>query len=185
MPLTEERQIRTNIDNYISAIITNVDNRFPMSSVNVLDAFSIFNVDQLPPDPESTLFQFYGDKEIDVLKNHFFQSDLQDQEKLLCEWRSFKFELIELRKKWLHFKDQVIANKLKLKYTATEWVLCQVLGQFQEEFIHLVAIAKTALVAPVSNAWPECGGSTIKCIKARSRSQMKNDMLEALMMMKH
>jgi hypothetical protein len=29
------------------------------------------------------------------------------------------------------------------------------LGQFQEEFIHLVAIVKTALVAPVSNAWPE------------------------------
>ena len=87
--------------------------------------------------------------------------------------RSFKFELIELRKKWLHFKDQVIANKLKLKYTATEWVLCQVLGQFQEEFIHVVAIAT------------ERGGSAIKCMKARSRSQMKNDMLEALMMMKH
>ena len=69
-----------------------------------------------------------------------------------------------------------------MKYTATEWVLCQVLGQFQEEFIHLVAIAKTALVAPVSNAWPERGGSAIKRIKARSRSQMKNDMLEALMM---
>jgi hypothetical protein len=103
------------------------------------------------------LFQFYGDKEIDVLKNHSFQSDLQDQEKLLCEWRSFKFELIELRKKWLHFKDQVIANKLKLKYTATEWVLCQVWGQFQEEFIHVVAIAT------------EHGGSAIKRIKARSR----------------
>ena len=85
---------------------------------------SIFNVEQVPPDLESTLFQFYRDKEIDVLKNHFFESDLQDQEKLLCQWRSFKFELIELRKKWLHFKDQVTANKLKLKYTSTEWVLC-------------------------------------------------------------
>jgi hypothetical protein len=65
MSLTEERQIHTNIDNYISAIIIDVDNRFPTSSVNVLDAFSIFNVEQLLPDPESTLFQFYGDKEID------------------------------------------------------------------------------------------------------------------------
>jgi hypothetical protein len=42
-----------------------------------------------------------------------------------------------------------------------------------------MAIAKTALVAPISNAWPERDGSAIK---ARSRSQMKNDMLEALMM---
>ena len=36
------------------------------------------------------LFQFYGDKEIDVLKNHSFQSDLQDQEKLLCERAIFQ-----------------------------------------------------------------------------------------------
>jgi hypothetical protein len=27
--------------------------------------------------------------------------------------------------------------------------------QFWEEFIHLVAISKTGLVAPVSNAWSE------------------------------
>ena len=130
------------------------------------------------------LFQFYGDKEIDVLKNHFFQSDLQDQEKLLCEWRSFKFELIELigRNGFISKTRLSQINWSWSTYTATEWVLCQVLGQLQEEFIHLVAISKTALVAPVSNAWPECGGSTIKCIKARSRSQMKNDMLEALMM---
>ncbi|CAB4039361.1 Hypothetical predicted protein [Paramuricea clavata] len=90
-----------------------------------------------------------------IKKSIFFESDFQDQEKHLREWRSFKFELIELRKKWLHFKDQVIENKLKLKYTAMEWVLCQILDQLQEEFIHFVAIAKTALVAPVSNAWSE------------------------------
>lgn len=52
-----EREIRNNIDKYITAIITNVDSRFPTSSVDVLDAFSIFNVEELPPDPESTLFQ--------------------------------------------------------------------------------------------------------------------------------
>lgn len=114
--------------------------------------------------------------------NHFFGSNLQDQKELRSEWQSFKFHLIQLRKKWLHFKDQVAANKLKLKHTATEWVLRQVLGQFQEEFGHIVAIAKIALVTPVSNAWPERGGSAIKRIKSRSRSQMKNDMLEALMM---
>lgn len=57
MSSTEEREIRNNIDKYITAIITNVDSRFPTSSVDVLDAFSIFNVEELPPDPESTLFQ--------------------------------------------------------------------------------------------------------------------------------
>ena len=182
MSSTEERAIRNNIDKHITAIITNVDSTFPTSSADILDAFFIFNVEELPPDPESTLFQFYGNKEINVLMNHFFGSNLQDQKELRSEWQFFKFHLIQLRKKWLHFKDQVAANKLKLKHTATEWVLCQVLSQFQEEFGHIVAIAKIALVTPVSNAWPERGGSTIKHIKSRSRSQMKNDVLEALMM---
>ena len=182
MSSTEERAIRNNIDKHITAIITNVDSTFPTSSADILDAFFIFNIEELSPDPESTLFQFYGNKEINVLMNHFFGSNLQDQKELRSEWQFFKFHLIQLRKKWLHFKDQVAANKLKLKHTATEWVFCQVLGQFQEEFGHIVAIAKIALVTPVSNAWPERGGSAIKHIKSRSRSQMKNDVLEALMM---
>lgn len=54
---TEEEQIRSNIGKYITAIITYVDSRFPTSSVDVLDAFSIFNAEQLPPDPESNVFQ--------------------------------------------------------------------------------------------------------------------------------
>lgn len=83
MSSTEEEEIRRKIGKYNTAIITNVDSRFPTSSVDILDAFSIFNVEQLPPDPESTLFQFYGDNEINILKKHFFGSNLQDQEEFL------------------------------------------------------------------------------------------------------
>ena len=107
---------------------------------------------------------------------------MKDHEEFLSQWQSFKLHLIELRKKLLNFKDHISTNKLKLKNTATEWVLRQVLGQFQDDFGHIVAIAKIALVAPVSNAWPERGASAIMRIKTRSRSQMKNDLLEALTM---
>lgn len=178
MSSMEEDQIRKNIfGRYTAALISNVESRFPTSSVDVLDGFSIFNVEQLPPGPASTLFQFYGDKEVSILKKHFFQSSLEDQNELLSQWKSFKFDLIELRKKWLNFKEQVALSKLKLKQTATKWTLRQVLCQFREEFGHIMTIAKTALVAPVLNAWPERGGSAMKRIKTRSRNQMKNDML--------
>ena len=42
-------------------------------------------------------------------------------------------------------------------------------------------IAEVAAVLPVSNAWPERGNSTLKLIKTRLRSSMKNDMLSAIM----
>ena len=43
-------------------------------------------------------------------------------------------------------------------------------------------MAKLVLTVPVTNAWPERGGSAIKRIKTRNRSSMKNDLLNALLM---
>ena len=43
-------------------------------------------------------------------------------------------------------------------------------------------MAKLALAVPVTNVWPECGGSAIKGIKTRNRSSMKNYFLNALFM---
>ena len=37
-----------------------------------------------------------------------------------------------------------------------------------------------SLIVPVTNAWPEHGGSAVKRVKSRTRSTMKNDLLNAL-----
>lgn len=42
-------------------------------------------------------------------------------------------------------------------------------------------MAKLVLTVTVTNAWPDCGGSAIKRIKARNRSSMKNNLLNALL----
>ena len=48
------------------------------------------------------------------------------------------------------------------------------------EFPSIIELAKIALIVPVTNAWPERGTSAVKRIKSRTRSTMKNDLLNAL-----
>ena len=175
--------VRGKVEKYVKALTDNISDRFPSSTTAVLDAFSIFNLDEVPADVTSPFFYLYGEKELSVLKQHYLASDQQGASELEMQWGSFKYELVELKKKWSYFQDQVKANKMKVKCTPTEWALRQVLTKFQgdDEFCHITSIVKTAIVTPVSNAWPERGGSAIKRIKSRSRSSMKNDMLSALL----
>lgn len=179
----DENHIRANVQKYITSLTENISNRFPASSTEVLNSFCVFNVELLPTETDSELFLFYGDMEIKALKHHFFSSDPTASQELEDQWGNFKYELLELKKKWFHLKRQIEANKMKMKCTSTEWALRQILALFQDstEYTHIVSIAKTALVTPVSNAWPERAGSAIKRIKSRYRSTMKTDLLNALL----
>ena len=107
---------------YSNALVKNIDDRFPLETLNVLDAFSIFNFENMPG-VESYDFQMYCSREINVLADHYYVDDDVKRDALEKEFDSFKFELIELRKKWNSFKDNFKSNKLKLKCTATEWGL--------------------------------------------------------------
>ena len=46
----------------------------------------------------------------------------------------------------------------------------------------MVQLAKVACITPVTNAGPERGASAVKRIKLRTRSTMKNDLLNGLML---
>ena len=88
-----------------------------------------------------------------------------------------------MRKKWISLKENLSHNNLKQKSTATEWALKQICTSINcDEFPIICSLAKIAYVIPVSNAWPERGGSAIKRIKNNKRSTMKNDALHALLM---
>ena len=54
---------------YSNALMKNIKNRFPLETLNVLDAFSIFNVENMPG-VESYDFQMYCSREINVLPDH-------------------------------------------------------------------------------------------------------------------
>ena len=95
-----------------------------------------------------------------------------------------KIELLHLRKSWLQFKKSVDDNKMKLKSTPTEWALHRIVRTFSsnEDLTMIYEIAKVALVTPVTNAWPERGASAVKRVKTCFRSQMKDDLLNSLLM---
>ena len=82
----------------------NINNKFPPETLNVLDAFSIFNIKNMPG-VESYDFQMYCSREINVSADHFYVDNDAEKNALEKNFDSFKFKLIELKKKWNSFKD--------------------------------------------------------------------------------
>ena len=87
---------------YSNALVKNIDNRLSLETLNVLDAFSIFNVENMPG-VESYDFQMYCSREINVLADHYCMDNDIKKDALEKEFDYFKFELIELKKKWNSF----------------------------------------------------------------------------------
>ena len=52
----------------------NINNRFPLETLNVLDVFSIFNVENMPG-VENYDFQMHCSREINVLADHYYIDD--------------------------------------------------------------------------------------------------------------
>ena len=69
---------------YAKSIVQNIDERFPNSTMDVLDAFSIFNVEEFPPNSDSQQFIVFGNDEIATLKSHFGTS-----EEVVEQWDNF------------------------------------------------------------------------------------------------
>ena len=65
---------------YITALKTNIDNRFS-KSLPILTAFGMFNPEAVPL-PTSTNFINYGEIHLDVLVNHFFPDDTESKQKV-------------------------------------------------------------------------------------------------------
>ena len=164
--------VQSYANKYSNALVKNINNRFPPETLNVLDAFSIFNVENMRG-VERYDFQMYCSREINVLADHYYVNDDVKKDALEKEFDSFKFELIELKKKWNSFKDNIKSNKLKLKCTATEWGLRTILRDFGEtsEYPLIAEIARVALITPVSNAWPEHGAVLSNELRATFKAQ--------------
>ena len=175
--------IQERVKKYSKAICKNIDDRFPTDSLAILGSFSVFDVTQVPSDISAPDFKVYGQSEITAIKEHFHQEQQVGNE-FLEQWKDMKYELLQLKTKWLQFKDNVESNNMKIKFSPTECVLRKIVKDYQhdEQFALVYRVAKVALVTPVTNAWPERGASAVKRIKTRSRSSMKSDFLNALLM---
>ena len=72
---------------YSNALMKNINNRFPPETLNVLDAFSIFNIENMPQ-VESYDFQIYCSREINVLADHYYVDDYIKKDALEKEFDS-------------------------------------------------------------------------------------------------
>ena len=80
-------------------------------------------------------------------------------------------------------KENLSRNNLKQQHTSTEWALKQICAAINcEEYPIISSFATIAYIIPVSKAWPERGGSAIKRIKTNKRGTLKNDTLNAVLM---
>ena len=60
-----------------NAMLWNISYRFPSDIMDILDAFSIFNLENILTDQTSNEFSVYGCNEVNVLCNRFFKDDDQ------------------------------------------------------------------------------------------------------------
>ena len=170
---------------YVSGLAKNITSRFN-DCLSVLSSFSILSPVALPK-PTSPEFKEYGNKEIKILADHFFQEkETEDREvtkaQLEAEWAKFKFDLDV----WKSLVPPSTARESSEKSSLTplEWAL-QRLIKMKSEYGYfyplIVKLAEVALSAPITNAWPERGASAVKGIKTRLRNRLKNDMLNSLL----
>ncbi len=165
-----ERTLVNFLQNYVSALIRNLEDRFEQSSP-VLKAFSIFDPLSVPPKGDES-FHEYGNNMATTLSHHYFEEP--DQQQFEAEWQKVKYDMLAWKEQ-RSFKDGVKV------YTATEWCLGKLLQtEYRSHYPLLSFIAEVCLSCPVSNAWPERGASILKWQKSRFRARMKNDLLEAI-----
>ena len=180
---------------YTSSLITNIEDRFK-ETLPLLNALGVFNPLLIPDD--TTQLSRHGAKEINIIADHFatgierFTSEesRQKKEKILVEWQRLKYDL----KSWKAIiPDEVKSGRRsqnemeggihqRKPLTPTQWALDRLM-RMRCELGHLYPelqfIAEVIISLPVSNAWPERGASKVKLIKTRLRSSMKNDLLNA------
>ncbi len=169
-----ENQLKNLTTKYIKALKENIQDRFD-GNLQVITAFEIFNPTRVPERKEAG-FKEYGIAEIKVLADYFYHNseDKEDQtEELLCEWRKFKYNLLNLQKEvppelCRPVRTGKHGTKKLISKTPTEWLLEHMLS-LQSTYIHLchslLQLAEVCLTLPVSNAWPERGASAIKRLR--------------------
>ena len=122
---SQEKRVKSLPGKYMKSMCENIDARFPAHSCEVLNAFSVFDIDLLPPQKSAT-FTIHGNEDIRTLKNQFLPNATEGP--ILEQWTDFKFEMVEMKKKLTMLRSQLQCNEIKFKQTSTEWTLEYILN---------------------------------------------------------
>ena len=166
----------------MDALDQNIRDRFPTKIINVLEAFHIFDAVMVPVE-EGEESEIFGNKEVQIFKNHYYKDNIEKADGLGNQWDDFKYEMGTLDNMWISFKPQLKNNEIELKITSRESSLKQMVKKYAEmdQFKEITFLAQVSLIERVRNDWSERGASQVKRVKSRTRSTMKNELLNALL----
>jgi hypothetical protein len=170
------KQLETLLTKYVTALKDNINSRFE-DALSVLKAFDIFNPVSLP---ERTAAEFidYGVTSLEKLIESFFPVTEPDKKnEIVTEWNKIKYNMLEWKKRIQTHNNSSDLSKTQLMLK----MMLMRKTDLNKFFPHIIELAEICQSMPVSNAWPERGASTIKRIKTRLRSTLKQDMIMTLM----
>ena len=170
------KQLETLLTKYVTALKDNINSRFE-DALSVLKAFDIFNPVSLP---ERTAAEFidYGVTSLEKLIESFFPVTEPDKKnEIVTEWNKIKYNMLEWKKRIQTHNNSSDLSKTQLMLK----MMLMRKTDLNKFFPHIIELAEICQSMPVSNAWPERGASTIKRIKTRLRSTLRQDMIMTLM----
>ena len=169
---------------YLSALITNIKNRFSNDVVALLEASSIFCPAKLP---SKECLSSYGENEIHLLGSFYGKeaveeyegtsytsSPLLNSDDLLCEWKLFRRAMLQEKDKAMKKKSEVPT----MQELAATMMHCEsYVGIFPETF----KLIQIILSLPVGTATVERSFSQMKMIKTRLRNRLGDLNLSRIM----
>ena len=159
-------QVDNLLHTYVDALLQHLNERF-QNSLPLFSRLTVFDPLLLLL-PDSVAFLEYGKVKIQQIAKIYAPGKVAE---VVAEFELFKFHMVRF---------DIPAPAKLIGETQAEVVLKNLL-QMDALFPLLSSIAEAILTLPTSNAWPECGASSIKRVKTRLRSSLSNKMLESLL----
>lgn len=92
-----EKQLSDLLSKYITFLVSNINDRF-QESLPVVSAFQVFDP-LLVPDVGGVGFSDYGEIDVKTMADHFYSESAVKATQLKDEWRKFKYDLANWKKK--------------------------------------------------------------------------------------
>ena len=169
----EVQQLETVKGKFLDNILLNLQERFPIESTNVVNAFAIPSlcIVRFQPRDLST----YGNEELETLLSYNGSAkEMQSGEVVLANADAEKCRI-----EWNFAKELVVREHYPVGHIAELWIL---MATHQRDKVqNLIKLSQLALVLPTNAAGCERGFSAQNRIKNALRNRLKADRLDLLM----
>jgi hypothetical protein len=158
--LNTDEVFQTKILPFIENIINNIRARFEQSTLDLINCFMIFDVENINDNKD------YGDKEIHTIQQHY-STDFD--ESIIHEWKTFRTYLLTQKKGGKLMTQREVCVKLVQD------------GILKDIYPQLSLAAEIFLIAPISTATVERDFSTMNRVLTKLRNRLTIEHVDQLM----